>query len=43
MQINLKIWRQIDNDTPGKFEKYILNDVTGDMSFLEMLDYLIIN
>ena len=40
MQINLKIWRQIDNDTPGKFEKYILNDVTGDMSFLEMLDLL---
>ena len=40
MQINLKIWRQIDNDTPGNFEKYILNDVTGDMSFLEMLDLL---
>jgi len=40
MQINLKIWRQIDNDTSGKFEKYILNDVTGDMSFLEMLDLL---
>ena len=40
MKLNLEIWRQLDNDNPGFFEKHILEGVTGDMSFLEMLDLL---
>ena len=40
MELTLKIWRQKDNNTSGFFEKHILSDVTGDMSFLEMLDLL---
>ena len=40
MQIKLKIWRQPNNTSSGFFEKHILKEVTGDMSFLEMLDLL---
>lgn len=40
MKINLKIWRQKDHHSPGKFENYTLDDVSVDMSFLEMLDVL---
>jgi len=40
MQIKLKIWRQVNNTTPGFFEEHLLKKVTGDMSFLEMLDFL---
>ena len=40
MELKLKIWRQINNDTPGFLEEHKLNEVTGDMSFLEMLDLL---
>ena len=40
MKLTLKIWRQKNNETPGFLEKHILDGVTEDMSFLEMLDLL---
>jgi succinate dehydrogenase / fumarate reductase, iron-sulfur subunit len=40
MHIKLKIWRQKDRNTPGRLVTYELNEVTPDMSFLEMLDLL---
>ena len=40
MKITLKIWRQKDANTKGKIVEYQLNDVSPDMSFLEMLDVL---
>ena len=36
----LKIWRQKDSKSTGKFETYKLNDVSTHMSFLEMIDVL---
>ncbi|MGE3260274.1 MAG: succinate dehydrogenase/fumarate reductase iron-sulfur subunit [Bacteriovoracia bacterium] len=40
MKIKLKIWRQKGCNSPGKFERYEVDHVTADMSFLEMLDEL---
>jgi succinate dehydrogenase / fumarate reductase iron-sulfur subunit len=40
MNIKLKIWRQESPKAKGKFETYSLNNVSAEMSFLEMLDYL---
>jgi succinate dehydrogenase / fumarate reductase iron-sulfur subunit len=40
MNLTLKIWRQLNSKTPGKFVTYQVKDVTKDMSFLEMLDSL---
>lgn len=40
MKLNLKIWRQENKNTAGRFEPYVLNDVSPDSSFLEMLDLL---
>src|ERR1700691_3203052 len=40
MNLTLKIWRQLNSKTPGKFVTYQVQDVTKDMSFLEMLDKL---
>lgn len=40
MNITLKIWRQKDAKSKGRFEVYPLHDVKEDMSFPEMLDYL---
>jgi succinate dehydrogenase / fumarate reductase iron-sulfur subunit len=40
MKINLKIWRQSDSQTQGKFVNYELSNLDRDMSFLEMLDVL---
>jgi len=38
MRITLHVWRQPGPDAPGKMVKYETNDVSPDMSFLEMLD-----
>ncbi|MSU61578.1 MAG: succinate dehydrogenase/fumarate reductase iron-sulfur subunit [Pedosphaera sp.] len=38
MKLTLKVWRQKDQESPGHFETYQANDVSPDMSFLEMLD-----
>ena len=40
MKITLKIWRQAGPDVPGKLETFTQDDVSPDMSFLEMLDVL---
>jgi succinate dehydrogenase / fumarate reductase iron-sulfur subunit len=40
MKLTLKIWRQKNRHTAGKFETYQLNDIGEDMSFLEMMDVL---
>jgi succinate dehydrogenase / fumarate reductase iron-sulfur subunit len=40
MRLFLKIWRQKDRKSKGALASYELNDVTPDMSFLEMLDLL---
>jgi len=38
MRLNLKIWRQAGPSAPGRLEDYTADDVSPDMSFLEMLD-----
>ena len=38
--LTLKIWRQASKNAKGFLETYILNEVSEDMSFLEMLDVL---
>jgi succinate dehydrogenase / fumarate reductase, iron-sulfur subunit len=40
MKLTLKIWRQPDARTPGKFGTYQLDDVSPDMSLLETIDLL---
>lgn len=40
MDFNLKIWRQKDSNSKGKFETYAVKDISEDASFLEMLDIL---
>lgn len=40
MKLNLKIWRQKNEADKGKMMDYAINDVSPDMSFLEMLDVL---
>ncbi len=40
MNFKLKIWRQKNGATKGKFVDYPINDVSPEMSFLQMLDYL---
>jgi succinate dehydrogenase / fumarate reductase iron-sulfur subunit len=40
MKIHLNVWRQKDAQTNGKFENYDLDNISEDMSFLEMLDVL---
>jgi succinate dehydrogenase / fumarate reductase iron-sulfur subunit len=38
MRITLKVWRQAGPDAPGRFETYQADQVSPDMSFLEMMD-----
>jgi succinate dehydrogenase / fumarate reductase iron-sulfur subunit len=40
MNLTLKVWRQKDSKSSGKFVTYQVQGVTPDMSFLEMLDLL---
>jgi succinate dehydrogenase / fumarate reductase iron-sulfur subunit len=40
MDITLKIWRQKDAGSKGRFETYSLKDISPNASFLEMLDIL---
>ncbi len=40
MHIKLKVWRQSNTNTQGRFENYSLDHVSPDMSFLEMFDVL---
>lgn len=40
MNLTLKIWRQQNSNKKGKIVDYKINDISPDMSFLEMLDVL---
>ncbi|HNJ78029.1 MAG TPA: succinate dehydrogenase/fumarate reductase iron-sulfur subunit [Marmoricola sp.] len=40
MKLTLKIWRQPNQDAKGAMHTYQVDDVSEDMSFLEMLDVL---
>ncbi len=40
LRLTLEIWRQPGADRPGRFVTYAMDDVSPDMSFLEMLDVL---
>ncbi len=40
MDLTLKIWRQANAKAKGKFETYVVKDVSTESSFLEMLDIL---
>jgi len=40
MNLTLKIWRQKDSRSKGRFETYRMEHVSPEMSFLEMLDAL---
>lgn len=40
MKLNLKVWRQNGPEDKGRLVDYAVNDVSPDMSFLEMLDVL---
>ena len=38
MKLTLHVWRQKSGASEGRFVQYDANDVSPDMSFLEMLD-----
>lgn len=40
MKVTLKVWRQKNNGSKGDFKTYPMNDVSEDMSFLEVFDVL---
>ena len=40
LTLKLKIWRQKNAQDKGRFEDYVVNEVSEDASFLEMLDVL---
>jgi succinate dehydrogenase / fumarate reductase, iron-sulfur subunit len=40
VKITVKVWRQAASDVPGELVSYQLDDISPDMSFLEMLDIL---
>jgi len=40
MKLTLHIWRQKNASEPGRMARYELNDVSPEMSFLEMIDVL---
>ena len=40
MKLALKIWRQSNSDSDGKLHNYEIDEITPDMSFLEMMDVL---
>jgi len=40
MHVTLKVWRQPGPDTAGRFVTYPVDDVSPDMSFLELFDVL---
>ncbi len=40
MKITLKVWRQKNAATKGAFQTYVMDEVSSDMSFLEMFDVL---
>lgn len=40
MNLTLKVWRQKNSLAKGNFKTYQVNDISSEMSFLEMFDVL---
>ena len=40
MNLTLKVWRQQNKNSQGRFETYEVKDISSEMSFLEMFDVL---
>ncbi|MBS1640769.1 MAG: succinate dehydrogenase/fumarate reductase iron-sulfur subunit [Bacteroidetes bacterium] len=40
MNLNLKVWRQKNSNTKGEFKMYRVENISSEMSFLEMFDVL---
>ncbi len=40
INLNLKVWRQLNAKAKGEFETYQVNEISTDSSFLEMMDVL---
>lgn len=40
MNLTLKVWKQKNSNTAGKFETYQVKNISSEMSFLEMFDVL---
>ena len=40
MNLTLKVWRQANSKTEGRFESYDVKNISSEMSFLEMFDVL---
>ena len=40
MNLTLKVWRQRNSKSIGKFETYSVSNISSEMSFLEMIDVL---
>jgi succinate dehydrogenase / fumarate reductase iron-sulfur subunit len=40
MNLTLKVWRQKNKDAEGNFETYSVQNISSEMSFLEMIDVL---
>jgi succinate dehydrogenase / fumarate reductase iron-sulfur subunit len=40
MNLSLKVWRQKNKEDKGRFETYLVENVSSEMSFLEMFDVL---
>ena len=40
MKLDLKIWRQSNSESKGSLHNYEIDEITPDMSFLEMMDVL---
>lgn len=40
MNLTLKVWRQQNSNSQGRFETYQVKDISSEMSFLEMFDVL---
>jgi succinate dehydrogenase / fumarate reductase iron-sulfur subunit len=40
MNLTLKVWKQKNSKAKGSFETYKVNDISSEMSFLEMFDVL---
>ena len=40
MNLTLKVWRQANKNSDGRFETYEVKNISSEMSFLEMFDVL---
>ena len=40
MNLTLKVWRQKNSKSKGSFESYPVQNISSEMSFLEMIDVM---